>query len=170
MTRVYAKRALALGATVGVGLLGTVRYMPDTLQTCDPTSQADGELHHCQAHQVAPPQCMRSVAYSAGYRNGTVGNSLSTITNHLSSTQHQPNTDTQDFDLVKVREEIERRRNRLRSRGSHSPEIPTGTTKWLLGELSSDHAGETGAVWIYKGALGMNCRLSHARSSPLVVL
>ena len=24
---------------------------------------------------------------------------------------------------------------------------------WLEGELRSDHAGETGAVWIYKGVL-----------------
>ena len=27
---------------------------------------------------------------------------------------------------------------------------------WLTRELRSDHAGETGAIWIYKGILGFS--------------
>ena len=34
-----------------------------------------------------------------------------------------------------------------------SVQVDNQLTKWLEGELRSDHAGETGAVWIYRGIL-----------------
>ena len=60
----------------------------------------------------------------------------------------------QDFNVAKIREEIECRRKRLELQSPNNSESPTRDTRWLAGELSSDQAGETGAVWIYIGALG----------------
>mmetsp|Transcript_17623 Transcript_17623/g.33465 ORF Transcript_17623/g.33465 Transcript_17623/m.33465 type:complete len:259 (-) Transcript_17623:426-1202(-) len=37
--------------------------------------------------------------------------------------------------------------------GAIAEEKGQGWPKWLADELRSDHAGETGAVWIYKGAM-----------------
>lgn len=58
----------------------------------------------------------------------------------------------QEFNSKKVREELALRHQRLSRTPPTSPRNKFDT-RWLNGELSSDHAGETGAVWIYEGAL-----------------
>eukprot|EP01063_Lacrimia_lanifica_P015794 TRINITY_DN22461_c0_g1_i1.p1 TRINITY_DN22461_c0_g1~~TRINITY_DN22461_c0_g1_i1.p1 ORF type:complete len:253 (+),score=76.78 TRINITY_DN22461_c0_g1_i1:49-807(+) len=58
---------------------------------------------------------------------------------------HACNADTA-FDVEEIRRELEARQQGASAAGAFG-------TAWLLGELSSDHAGETGAVWIYEGAL-----------------
>lgn len=89
------------------------------------------------------------------------------------------------FDITRMRTEIaclwqwEELREGAKAIGSSSPAHPTpensvvaryvASNRWytMCAEMSSNMAGETGAVWIYRGALDA-CRISGKRMSPKV--